>query len=127
MALFTELDIYAAAYELSTLCALYTGSMPRNFRSTMGATLIQDCHWSIQSIRLANSARGVERLRHIEDLRGAVSMIELSLRQCVDKRLKLISRPQYAEAIKCAGDVGKRATGWKQQTENALVTSSSRR
>ncbi|WP_454691180.1 hypothetical protein [Achromobacter aloeverae] len=127
MALFTELDIFVPAYELSTLCAIYTGSMPKNHRSMLGLTLLENCQWSIKCLRLANSARGAERLRHIEDLREAISMIEFSLRQCVDRRLKLITRAQYAAAIKAAGEFGKKATGWKKQTENALVAPSSRR
>lgn len=121
MARHNELKIYASAVELSATCTLYAGRMNRNYRATIGQTLRQDCHAVVRRIQLANASKDADRIKHLEELRRTLGMIELSLRECLDRRIQQVNDDQYAVAIRLCDTVGRQATGWKRQTENALA------
>ncbi|WP_129240887.1 four helix bundle protein [Achromobacter veterisilvae] len=121
MALFTELNIYKTAHELSVLCNRYVATMDRNYRGTIGADMRRDCREIIQRIQIANGRFGNERIAHIEELRWAVGQVEVAARICADRRIRALTPRQQADVILLTQSIGKQSTGWKQQTEKALA------
>jgi hypothetical protein len=96
--------------------------MDRNYRNTIGADMRRDCRKVIKQIQTANARMGKKRIRRIEKIRQRVGQIEVAIRICADGRLGfLIGRDQQAALIELTQSIGKQATGWKQQTENALA------
>ncbi|MBV6304898.1 four helix bundle protein [Candidimonas humi] len=121
MALFTDLEIFKTTLKLVTLCTKYVATMDKNYRGTIGADMRRDCREVIQRIQLANSRSGKERIEQIEALRWAVGQIEVAVRICVDPEVRALSPTHQARLIPLTVSIGKQATGWKQQTENALA------
>ena len=121
---FTELDIYQSALQLHVLLQRLIVGMRKDYRSLVGASLYEDTRKIVRRIQRANAAMGAERIRHIEKLRERLELINLSLRGCVepieDGKKPLISRGQYADAIKITESIGKQATGWKKKSESRL-------
>ena len=110
MAIHTELPIYKLAYDLLGIAADLVKNMPRDFKGSFGKKINEECIEILVLIARANTAR--QKVSHIEDLLERVRVAELLIRLARDKRF--ISIPQYAEAVKLTGQVGRQATGWKK-------------
>jgi len=112
MALHKHLPIYKAAYDLLDLAADLTRNMPREFKSSLGARLRDECVDLLVLIGRANAAR--DKLPHLDALIERLEVAELLIRLSHDKRF--ISNGQYARAIEVTGSIGKQAGGWRKQT-----------
>ena len=117
MALHSQLPIYRVAYDLLGLATDVTRSMPRDFRTSIGAQLRAECVDLVVLIFRANVARN--KVTHLETLLERLQVAELLFRLSRDKRL--ISTGQYAQAIRLTDSVGKQANGWRRNAAAAPV------
>ncbi|MBN9640395.1 MAG: four helix bundle protein [Achromobacter sp.] len=123
MALHTDTKIFKATYDLSLLVEKLVANMPRNYKAVFGKRLHAQSFDLVMQVYRANSA--TDRPPLIRALREGVEATNLSLRLAVD--LRLISRPQYGQAIELTDSIGRQATGWLKHSENALAAPPSRR
>ncbi len=123
MKLHTDTDIYKSTYDLSKLVTGLVSNMPRNFKADFGADLRRDCMTLVKRTYQANTRQ--DKVPVLQRMREEVEEVNLALRLAMDH--KLISRGQYARAIKLTADVAKQATGWQKYSESALVAGPSRR
>jgi hypothetical protein len=110
MALHTNLPIYKVAYDLLDVVTDLVKNMPRDFKSSIGGKISQECVEIVVLIFRANCAR--DKAPHLGDLIERLQVAELLLRLSRDKRL--ISTGQYAKAIELTNSVGKQAGGWRR-------------
>lgn len=113
MALYTQTEIYKAAYGLLGVATDYVKNMPRSVKPILGAHINKLCIRLVLLIARANVAR--DKVPFINDLLERVLELELLLRLCRDKRY--ISTGQYADAIKMTTSVGRQANGWKKHAK----------
>ena len=112
MALHTELPIYRKAYELLQVAVEITRNIPRDFKRLLSDKIRDECLEITVLIFRANVCR--DKVPHITDLIEKLQIVELTLRLACDMRL--ISKGQYAKAIKLTQDVGRQAGGWKKHS-----------
>jgi hypothetical protein len=117
MTLHKHLPIYKAAYDLMVLAAQLTRNMPRDFKSSFGSKLRDECVELVLLISRANAAR--DKVPHLDQLIERLEVAELLIRLAHD--LRFISNGQYAQAIEVTGSIGKQAGGWRKQS--AIATS----
>lgn len=106
MALHTELPIYRKAYELLSVAVEITRNIPRDFKRLLGDKIRDECLEITVLIFRANVCR--DKVPHITDLIEKLQIVELTLRLSCDMRL--ISKGQYAKAIRLTQDVGRQAS-----------------
>lgn len=114
MSLHYELPIYHDAYELMRMATFLTSNFRRDFKSTIGKSLRDECVEMGIIILRANSVQGQAKVPHIDALLEKVEMTNLMLR--LSRDMKLITIDQYAEAIELVGQIGKQAGGWKKKS-----------
>ena len=110
MAIHTNLPIYREAYRLLDVITELARNMPREFKSSIGGKLRDECVDICVLIFRANTMR--DRAGHLLDLIERLQVAELLLRLSRDKRL--ISTEQYATAIEITTSIGKQANGWRR-------------
>ncbi|TDR82155.1 four helix bundle protein [Paludibacterium purpuratum] len=114
MALSTNLPIYKDTYDLTLLVKRLVSNFRRSFRSH-GVKLDEECLELALLIYRANVAH--DKRPHLNQLLERLQVVNILLRQSHD--LQLISRAQYAQAIKLTGEIGKQATGWRNASPAA--------
>lgn len=112
MTLHIHLPIYKAAYDLMQLSAQLTRNMPRDFKSSYGSKLRDECVELVLLIGRANAAR--DKVPHLDSLIERLEVAELLIRLAHD--LRFISSRQYAVAVEVMGSIGKQAGGWRKQS-----------
>jgi len=112
MSLHSDLPIYKVAYDLLRLVVDLVKNMPRDFKSTFGGQLRDECIAMTVLIFRANCSQ--QKTSHIQMLLERLQVAELLIRLSCDMRL--ISKAQYAKAIGLTGQVGRQATGWKKHS-----------
>jgi hypothetical protein len=110
MARHDQLPIHRAAYSLLDVITDLARNMPRDFKTSIGSKLRDECIEIITLIFRANCSR--EKAPHIETLLERLQVTELLLRLSRDKRL--ISVKQYAQAADLTTSIGKQASGWRR-------------
>ncbi len=110
MAIHSSLPIYKVAYDLLDAVTDLVKNMPREFKTSIGKKVSDECVEIVVLIFRANCAR--EKSTHLSDLIERLQVCELLLRLSRDKRL--ISTGQYAGAIKLTDSIGKQANGWRR-------------
>ena len=118
MALHTELPIYRKAYELLSVAVEITRNIPRDFKRLLGDKIRDECLEITVLIFRANVCE--DKVPHIAELIERLQIVELTLRLARDLKDSqgnhLISKTQYANAIKLTQDVGRQAGGWKKHS-----------
>ncbi|MGO4379661.1 four helix bundle protein [Pseudoduganella sp. RAF19] len=112
MAIHTSLPIYKLAYDLLSLSADLVKNMPRDFKSSFGRKINDECVDITVLIARANAAQ--HKFRYLQELLERLQVAELLIRLAHDKRF--ISQPQYAKAIEVTQQIGRQATGWKKSS-----------
>lgn len=115
MAIHTQLPIYKLAYDLLGLASDLTRNMPRDFKSSFGARIRDECVSIIILIARANAA--AQKAPHLVELGERVQVAELLFRLAHDKRF--ISPRQYARAADLSNRIGRQATGWRKHSTAA--------
>lgn len=110
MALHSQLPIYKVAYDLFDRVTDLIRSMPRDFKSSIGAALRNECIEVMVLIFRANVSQ--DKAPHLQSLIERLQVTELLLRLSRDKRL--ITPRQYSGAIEMTTSVGKQANGWRR-------------
>lgn len=110
MALHFDTEIYKVAYDFLNLITDLVKNMPRDFKTTIGTKLRDECIEISTLIYRANVAN--DKTPYLSTLIERVQVTELLIRLSRDKRL--ISIGQYAKAIELASSVGKQANGWRR-------------
>jgi hypothetical protein len=108
MALHHDLPIYKPTYALLVLISEFCKNMPRNFKTSLGVKLQEECVDLTVLIFRANVS--FNKTPFIEMMRERIQVVELQLRLSQD--LRLISTKQYSEAITLTDDIGRQTTGW---------------
>ncbi len=116
MALHTTLPIYKVAYNLLDTITDLSKNMPRDFKTSIGGKLRDECVEIVTLIFRANVA--LDKSIHLDTLIERLQVSELLLRLSRDKHL--ISTGQYAKAIELTGSVGKQAGGWKRSKSRVI-------
>lgn len=117
MALHHDLPVYKKTYDLLILVSDFCKNMPRNFKTSLGIKLQEECVDLTVLIFRANVSFNKTPL--IEMMRERIQVIELQLRLSQD--LRLISTKQYSKAIELTDDIGKQTTGWLKSSIPAPV------
>jgi hypothetical protein len=112
MSIHSHLPIYKVAYALLTLVVDLVKNMPRDFKSSFGGELRNECIGITVLIFRANSS--LQKAPHIQTLLERLQVAELLIRLSCDMRF--ISKDQYARAIDLTAQIGKQATGWKKHS-----------
>jgi hypothetical protein len=112
MAIHTELPIYKRSYDLLDLVADITRNMPRDFKSSLGARIREECVQILVLIGRANAA--ANKVPHQTELLERLHVAQLLMRLSHDKRF--ISRKQYARAAEITDSIGRQAGGWRKQS-----------
>ena len=113
MALHTDLQIYAAGYELLGEAVELVRNMPRDYKPVLGSPIIADCRQVLDLIREANIAREQEKVPHLQLINQRIAAAEVLIRIGVDKRI--ITRPQYARTIALTQSIGRQCTAWRNK------------
>ena len=113
MAPHSKLPIYKVTYDLLKLVAAFVRNMPRDFKSDLGTELRRECVAVVLLIYRANSAE--DKVPHLRKILERLEVVQIMLRLFQD--LKLISQPQYAQAVELTNSIGKQANGWKKSYE----------
>lgn len=121
MALHHQLPIYKVAYDLLGLVVDIVKNQPREFKTSIGAALRDECVKITVLVFRANVAD--EKTAHLTDLLERVQVIELLFRLCRDKKLG-VSIPQYAAAIRLTDSIGKQASGWRKASTTPAASRS---
>lgn len=119
MANHTTLPIYKVAYDLLDAITDLAKNMPRDFKSSIGGKLRDECVEIVVLIFRANVA--AEKGCHLGALIERLQVTELLLRLSKDKRL--ISVCQYAKSIELTSSIGKQASGWRKSTARPFHSS----
>lgn len=117
MALHTSLPIYRVAYELLGVATDVTRSMPRDYKTSLGNTIREECIEIVILIARANEAR--DKRPHLDSLLEHLHVTEILIRLSRDKRL--ISTGQYAKVAELTTSVGKQANGWRKHSAASPV------
>jgi hypothetical protein len=117
MALHTTLPIYKVAYDLLTEVTATTRNMPRDYKSSIGAKIREECVELVVLIFRANTAR--DKVPHLTTLIERLQVAELLLR--LSKDMRLISTGQYASAIALTDKIGKQANGWRKSSASPVA------
>lgn len=80
----TNLPIYKKGYDLLTLAADLVKNMPRDFKSSIGGKISEECVEIVVLIFRANCAR--DKAPHLGELIERLQVAELLLRLSRDKR-----------------------------------------
>lgn len=115
--LHTNLPIYKVAYDLLDVVTDLVKNMPRDFKTSIGSKISQECVEIVVLIFRANCAR--DKAPHLGELIERLQVSELLLRLSRDKRL--ISTGQYAKAIALTNSVGKQAGGWRRASASPVA------
>ncbi|MFT4171787.1 MAG: four helix bundle protein [Rhodocyclaceae bacterium] len=115
MALHSTLPIYKVAYDLLTLVTQATRDMPRDYKTSIGGRIREECVAIITLIFRANCA--TQKTPHLAELLERLQVAELLLR--LSRDLRLIGTKHYAAAIALTDAVGKQANGWKKASSHA--------
>ncbi|HEY0064161.1 MAG TPA: four helix bundle protein, partial [Telluria sp.] len=111
-----NLPIYKVAYELLDAVTDLAKNMPRDFKTSIGGKLRDECVEIVTLIFRANTAR--DKSVHLGSLIERLQVIELLLRLARDKRL--ISTKQYAIAVELSTSAGKQAGGWRRSASSPV-------
>lgn len=117
MALHSQLPIYKVAYDLLSVATDVTRNMPRDYKTSIGGRIRDECVDLVVLIFRANTARN--KVPHLEDLLERLQVAELLFRLSKDKRF--ISTGQYAQAIELTNSIGKQANGWRKASAASPV------
>jgi hypothetical protein len=115
MALYYNLPIYKACYDL--LMDLY--SMARDFKReykyTIGQEMKNGAMQMVLFVFKANSSQDKEPA--LNELNDRFETLKLLIRLCVD--LHLLSPTQHAKLWEKMEDIGRQLTGWRKKQNNA--------
>ena len=112
MALHSTLPIYKVTYQLLVLATEITRNMPRDFRTSMGAKIREECLELVILIYRANSA--ADKVPHLTRMLERLQVAELLFR--LSRDLRLIAVKHYAAAIELTSAIGKQANGWRKSS-----------
>lgn len=115
MAIHTDLSIYKLCYDLLKLTATLTRNMPKDWKTSYGTMMRNECLSMLLLIAKANAAQ--DKVPHLGALLEHQHVISLLFQLANDMRF--ISPKQYAETVVLTGRIGAQAGGWKRQQEEA--------
>jgi len=111
MTIAKHLPIYAVTYELLSIATDLTKNIPRDFKSSLGGRMRDECVEMLMLVSRANAA--MDKAPHLSALLERLQVAEVLFRLFKDKRF--ISITQYAKAIELTAQIGKQAGGWKKK------------
>ncbi len=113
MALHIELPIYKLAYDLLSLATDLTRNVPRDFKSSLGAQIRNECVTMLVLIGRANAAS--DKVPHLDAMLESQQVIELLMRLSHDKHF--ISPKQWARSIELTERIGRQGGGWRKSEQ----------
>ncbi|MDD5103792.1 MAG: four helix bundle protein [Candidatus Peribacteraceae bacterium] len=112
MALYNQLPVYKASYDLLVELFRFVKDFSREYKFTLGESIKKEAIDMIKNIYRANSSRAKETL--IQDARENVETIRLYVRLCKDLRQinleKFVCLNEYIESI------SKQLTAWQKSS-----------
>lgn len=117
MALHTQLPIYKVAYDLLDVATDLVRNMPRDYKTSIGGRIRDECVELMVLIFRANVAK--DKAPHLGELLEHLQVAELLIRLSKDKRF--ISVAQYAKAIELTDKIGKQANGWRKSASSLVI------
>jgi hypothetical protein len=111
MAIAQHLPVYKLVRDLAQLVADLIKDWRKDFRRALGERALDECFQLAILIFRANVASGQERVAFIQQAREGLQVIELALRLAAD--LRLITPEQHGRTIQLTDNIGRQATGWK--------------
>lgn len=112
MAIHTDLAIYKLCYDLLKLTATLTTNMPRDWKTSYGVMMRNECLSMLLAIARANAAQ--DKVPHITALLEHQHVLSLLFQLANDMRF--ISPKQYADTVMLTGRIGRQAGGWRNQS-----------
>jgi hypothetical protein len=113
----TDLPIYRAGRELTTLGTQIIQDMNRAHRMTVGRSIRERSQELLLEIAYANRSKGAERVEHINKVIRLNDLIELDFRAAGD--IRLIPTQKWAAGIALTAQIGKQAGGWLKASNKA--------
>ena len=117
MAIHTALPIYKVTYDLLCLVTAITRNMPRDFKSSIGGKIRDECVALVILIYRANCTKN--KVPYLDTLLERLQVAELLLR--LSRDMRLIATKQYGEAIRLTDSIGKQANGWRKNSAASPV------
>jgi len=103
--------IYADGDQLLDLVMKLVPNIQKLYRYNLGTEMLTMAIRMNLEMRHANSARGKDKLPHIEMVLDYQGTLELILRKLLDHRV--ISSQQHAPFLLALTSIGRQANGWK--------------
>jgi hypothetical protein len=122
MALYYDLPVFKAMYDLTLQIFEITQHFSREYKFTLGQDMKRDTIVLIRSIYRANKAKQKEA--YLEEFLDNFEVLKLETRLCTD--LHLITVKQQARLAVAMEMIGKQITGWRNhfvKTQSDLVGS----
>ena len=110
MSQINELPLYIAAYKLQKYLYLVTKHFPKEYKYTLGTSIIERSWETLDSITQANILPNMEKTPVI--LKASVAFDQLKFRLRMAHELKLIPHKKYAFIILQNEEIGKMLNGW---------------
>ncbi|NDV97479.1 four helix bundle protein [Dysgonomonas sp. 521] len=117
MALYYELPIYKACYQLLLDLFRMTRNFNREYKYTIGQDIKTNAMNMVMFIFKANSS--VDKTSDLLALNDSFELLKLELRLCVD--MKLISPSQQAGVWEQMDVIGRQLTGWRKSSAANVV------
>jgi hypothetical protein len=109
MALYYDLPVFKATYDLTLLIFELTQHFSREYKFTLGQDMKRDCLTLVRSIYRANKCK--EKEAYLNEFLDDFEVLKLETRLCKDLRLITVKQ-QSSIALKMEL-IGKQITGWR--------------
>jgi hypothetical protein len=113
-----ETPIFVKMYSWSLWLFQKTSSFPKRFRHSLTERLELDTLAFERSLIEANSRRGGERMRQIEQADVLLDSLRLNVRRSFD--LQCLARNSYEFAAKALNEIGNLLGAWKQSSARQM-------
>ena len=117
MALYDELPVYKASYDLLLEIFKFTKNFSKEYKYTVGESLKKETLELITLIYRANSKK--EKWQTLQTAREKIEVIRLFVRLMKD--LKQISLDKFVQVNKKVENVSKQLTGWQKSLKKSTV------
>ena len=117
MALYYNLPVYKASYELMKMLFACSSGFAREYKYTTGQELKNEGMSLIKNIYRANKAQS--KTEYLEAFLDDFEVLKLEVRLCVD--LKILPIRKQAELAALMDSIGRQITGWRNAGLPALA------
>ncbi|MEX0934480.1 MAG: four helix bundle protein [Candidatus Saccharimonadales bacterium] len=110
MALYYELPVFKATYDLCRDIYLYTKDYPREYKYTLGQEMKQDCMQLLRQIYRANRAKA--KKDDLDEFMDTFETLKMQLRLSAD--MDILSLKRQAQLARDMDKIGRQITGWSK-------------